>query len=386
MREDILQWSFKKKLRFYETTGDRFAQRYDRKAINKYLKFLDNWLKDKGKKIYKNSHHNFLYQTLNPILGHINIVNARVHSEITGEKENKLHTVNQRFGHLELDELECTDNRGNNAERINFIVPLYGKNDTFIRFMNNFEETILKHNENVSLLVAFFKDGRNEVHYKEIDQFIHNLKSKYPNHELHLLELIGEFQRAIALQKASSEFPDNSLLFFVDVDCVIEQSLLYRIRQNTYQGKQVYFPITFSQYIPEMVKTLQNVSSDVNVTEMFSNNKGYWRIWGYGLLALYKSDLDKVGGFNTNIKGWGKEDTDLATNIINKKLNIFRSTDNGLIHIYHKINCDPKLSHRQFVMCTGTKRATYGSAQALSEILYNNPDIQRKQRRKSKIH
>ena len=59
---------------------------------------------------------------------------------------------------------------------------------------------------------------------------------------------------------------------------------------------------------------------------------------------MYKSDLDKVGGFNTNIKGWGTEDSDLVSKIAKKKLNIFRSTDNGLIHIYHKIKCDPKLT------------------------------------------
>ena len=241
----------------------------------------------------------------------------------------------------------------------------------------------------MSLLVAFFRDGRNEVHYKEIDNFIHDLKYKYPNYELGILELIGEFQRAIALQKAASKFPDNALLFFVDIDCNIHQSLLYRIRQNTHQGKQVYFPIMFSQYDPEIVKSspLSNESSEVtDETGLFSNNKGYWRMSSYGQVSMYKSDLDKVGGFNTNIRGWGKEDTELATNISKKKLNIFRAPDNGLIHIYHKINCDLKLSRHQFTMCTGTKRATYGSDQALSEILYNNPDIQQEQRRKRKLH
>ena len=98
-----------------------------------------------------------------------------------------------------------------------------------------------------------------------------------------------------------------------------------------------------------MVKTLQNASSEVNVAERFSTNKYYWRIWGHGLLALYKSDLDKVGGFNTSIRGWSTEDSGLASKIVKKKLNIFRFTDNGLIHIYHKIKCDPKLTLQQYL-------------------------------------
>ena len=271
----MLQWSFVKNWKYYEITGKRHVQGYYHKVINNHLRFLDKWLKDKGKKVHKYSDPNFLYQILNPIFGLTNIINIRVHSEITDKQENKMYSVNQRFGDLELDGHEYTENKGNNTERINFIIPLNGKNETFLRFMNNFEENILKHDENVSLLVAFFRNGGNEVHYQETDQFINNLKNKYPNHELGILKLIGEFQRAIALQNGLSEFPDNALLFFVDVDCRIEKSLLHRIRQNTYQGKQVYFPITFSQYNPEMVKMLENSSADVNDVEKFSNNKGY---------------------------------------------------------------------------------------------------------------
>ena len=63
----------------------------------------------------------------------------------------------------------------------------------------------------------------------------------------------------------------------------------------------------FSQYDQEMVKASPS-SNETFPNEMFSNNKGYWRMFGCGQVALYKSDLDNAGGFNTDIKGWGKED------------------------------------------------------------------------------
>ena len=141
MREDILQWSFVEKKRFYEITGKRPARGGDRKAMDRYLKFLDNWLKAKGRKNHQNLQHKFMYQVLNPILGYTNIVNATERSKITGKEENKMYCVNQRFGDLELDGFD-TENEGNNTKRINFIIPLYGKNETFIRFMNNFEENV----------------------------------------------------------------------------------------------------------------------------------------------------------------------------------------------------------------------------------------------------
>ena len=59
------------------------------------------------------------------------------------------------------------------------------------------------------------------------------------------------------------------------------------------------------------------------------------------------------------------------------KLLIF-SIYNGLIHIYNKIHSDPRLSGPQFVMCTGTKRATYGSDQALSVFIFTITQISKK--------
>ena len=387
-REDICKWHIarEKKRRYYDSVGSYHVPRHHNKAINKYLSLLNKWLKDEGRRNSLNSylkHENYIYQTLHPIEGHMNSINARVRSEITGKKENRMYIVNQRFGELELDGVGDIYKEEKASKRINFVIPLYGKNEAFRKFMKKFEETVLKTGENVSLLVTCFKTGRNDVDFSEVNRTMDYLKQKYPSYELRLIAVIGEFQRAIALQKASDEFPDNALLFLVDIDCSIEQGLLHRIRQNTHQGKQVYFPIMFSQYDPEMVKALplSNETLKGNVIELFSNVKGYWRTFSYGQVALYKSDLDNAGGFNTNIKGWGKEDIDFAIRIVQKEITIFRSTDNGLIHIYHKINCDPGLPEDQHIMCQGTRLATYGSDQILSEIIYNNSKLQRHSRK-----
>ena len=42
---------------------------------------------------------------------------------------------------------------------------------------------------------------------------------------------------------------------------------------------------------------------------------GYFRADGFGMLSIYKSDLDSIGGFNLAIAGWGMEDIDLFTKV-----------------------------------------------------------------------
>lgn len=271
-----------------------------------------------------------------------------------------------------------------------FVLPLAGRLKQFERFLDIFKRVAVEQDNNSQLLVVLFGGANDTAEHLKL---INDLKEHHPNTTINCIQYDGAFSRGLALDKASrsSYIENNNIILFIDVDMSFTLETLQRIRLNTVCGKQVYLPIVFSQY-------------DINRTSSFnSDEKGYFRQYGFGICAICKSDIldDEINGFDKNIIGWGLEDVLLLDRIVKvgqrqnpflsntakttsaedanasnlRKLSIFRAPDPSLIHIYHEINCDIKLESHQYQMCLGTKANSLGSTKFIESLLYSKTDI-----------
>lgn len=248
-----------------------------------------------------------------------------------------------------------------------------------------------------------------------------------------MIKLYGEFSRGQAIDKAvqSNFINDDDIIFLIDVDMIFKSLTLERIRQSTIKHRQIYLPIVFSEYNPDELnvdvrssipflfnspllsngKTFLNDYGQMslnykfysNLSTIVNNENGYFREFGYGLAAIYKCDImnSKINGFVTDIKGWGLEDVKFLEKILTSshqiqnqlllsiadgtyiqynqtthhELDVFRSTDDSLIHIYHPIICDKNLEKNQYKMCLGTKSSTLGNYRLLKEKYFLRHDF-----------
>ncbi|KAJ8287287.1 hypothetical protein GJAV_G00049810 [Gymnothorax javanicus] len=252
-------------------------------------------------------------------------------------------------------------------EKIHILVPLTGRYDIFVRFMENFEKTCLLPGQNVKLSVILVDNDSNQDRDRHLE-LIERYRVKYSKADLSVIPMVGEFSRGLALEMGSSPLANNSLLFFCDVDLVFNSEFLQRCRDNSVQGKQVYFPIVFSQYDPKVVYFGGPPPPESGGGFVFAKKSGFWRDYGFGISCIFKSDLLKAGGFDTSIQGWGLEDVDLFTKVINSGLKAFRSQETGIVHIYHPVHCDTNLEPKQYKMCLGSKASTYASVTQLAEL------------------
>lgn len=260
--------------------------------------------------------------------------------------------------------------------------------------------------QNTELLIVLFDDNKTNMslYYDHLTA----INERYFEAAINFITLGGVFSRGKALDTAArSEYIGmDDIIYFVDVDITFRSESLDRIRMNTIAQKQVYLPIVFSQYDPQRV----GESAAQPGIDDISYSKGFFRQFGYGICAIYKSDIMNaaINGFNTDITGWGLEDVKFLEQIVQLnqnprqmllnladnssalipnastptptigrrffpevtppvvpkpplRLSVFRAPDPSLVHVFHPIECDPNLDDVQLQMCIGTKANTLGS-------------------------
>jgi len=253
---------------------------------------------------------------------------------------------------------------------IHMIVPVSGRLSTLKRLLANFDRVVMRSNDsdllNVHLYIILMETAEDSgERMLTIAEYIKRYLKKSPSSRIHLTEVEnGNFTRGYARSYGASRFNDSDLLFFIDLDMVFTRDLFPRIRHHTIFNKQVYFPIIFSQYDPNYWDKSQ-ISSNFS-SFLLRDDIGYWRQYGFGMLGIYKADLGHIGNWNVEISGWGKEDVEIYDKLVQSStLNVFRTIDNSLMHIFHTKECSLSLRDDQMTMCKGTKSITLGSQRIL---------------------
>ena len=249
--------------------------------------------------------------------------------------------------------------------RINVIVPISNVNERFQEFMTMYEGCCLKQDAGLHLVLVVYGDNDTVFVKTVIQPFL----KKYKKAKITVVEGKGVFSRGRALHLGMSSLLPEELAFHCDVDMTILTPFLHRCRKNTIRGKRVYYPEFFKLYNLDYVYINRPRPKKIPL----KRQHGHWASYSFGMLCIYKSDYDEVGGMDTSIIGWGEEDVKFYEMVLKKKfLEVFRVPDPGLTHRWHEKQCPDSLSSEQKKHCFSSRAENLADRIQLANYIYSN--------------
>jgi len=136
---------------------------------------------------------------------------------------------------------------------VHFIVAVPGLTLNLRRFLSNFEDVCAHENDRAYLLIVVCSNSTKEM---EAVRSAASVVQRHRHDTVHIrvVHTRRRFDLALALDLGSRQLPSSALIAFADVDIRFSRAAVRRCRLHAIENRQVYYPVVFSQYDPDVVR------------------------------------------------------------------------------------------------------------------------------------
>ena len=247
---------------------------------------------------------------------------------------------------------------------VNIIINI-GQSTDLTNFLQMYENVCLIPKLKAHLHIVMF-GGKNEKVLSKVSQ----LSSRYPKEHISTYEISNS---ALSYSKGYSHvanlLEDEDLMVFIDYTFVFTADFLDHCRMNTIAGRQVYFPILFSFYKPDLVQ--QHLQRPLQM--LISADTGFFLRYNYQVVSIYRSDFMGMNGFADSAKSSShtNDDVKFVDKVLSTDIYAMRALEPYLRRHYRPRTCKG-LSGNAHLACMNSRADAIGSKKILGSLLVSH--------------
>ena len=144
----------------------------------------------------------------------------------------------------------------------------------------------------------------------------------------------------------------------------LNAEMLNRVRINTIPGWQVFFPIGFWQFKPNLIYDKKPYPSEIEFTSI----KGHYDSLSYEHGGFYNADYKEARKALGNSEAISFDIHELFVQY--GKLHVFRAVEPEFKHYYQHIDCQPSSPTKLYERCKERKSLSLGTRSQLAKRIF----------------
>ncbi|XP_006636485.1 chondroitin sulfate synthase 2 [Lepisosteus oculatus] len=265
------------------------------------------------------------------------------------------------------------------ATRVHIILPLTVHDRDYVnQFLEVYAANCFETSENAILSFLFIYDpfeaqqvNQNDI-FMDVKAKISAYEHKYPVTKIPWISVKTEAPSQIKIMDIiSKKHPVDTLFFVANVNTNINSEFLNRCRMNSINNWQVFFPIHFQDYNPDIAYHNQPRPATVDLVK----DAGHFDRNVFDEACFYNSDYMAA---RTRMSADVQENEDILETfdvydmfIKYSNLHVFRAVEPALHQKYQYRVCNPRLSEETYHRCVQSNLEGLGSRSQLAMLLFD---------------
>ena len=241
--------------------------------------------------------------------------------------------------------------------RLSLIITTYNRPDALLLVLRSIEGQITLPYE-----VIIADDGSTN----DTKEVVTSFQEKFDIRVIHSWQEDSGFRAAKSRNKAIAK-ATGKYIILIDGDMILHPEFINDHINNTQsgyfvQGSRVLLTedktnqtldqqkINFS-LLSNGLQNRKNAFHSNILSTLFSNKRNYLRGIRTCNMAFYKQDCININGFNNDFEGWGREDTEFITRLLNSGINRKNVRFNAIqFHLWHNENIRSSLEKNDAIL------------------------------------